>query len=86
MPAQIEPFAGVVRYWAKADARYGDPYQWAASVRWIDHETLEILGITQPPTPAVWRAVKAAAKQNGVKQIVFVRRRDGKSRTKRMSL
>jgi hypothetical protein len=86
MPASIEHFAGVVRYWESPESKYGDPYQWAASIRWINHETIEIVGITQPPTPAIWRAVKAAAAENGAKQITFVRHKDGRSRTKTINL
>jgi len=86
MPARIEPFAGVVRYWDNENAQHGDPYQWAASVRWIDHETIEIAGITQAPTPAIWRAVKQAAKEIGAKQVIFVRYKDGNKRTKTVDL
>lgn len=86
MPARIEPFAGVVRFWDNEEAQHGDPYQWAASVRWVDNETIEIAGITQPPTQAIWRAVKDAAREFGAKQIVFIRYKDGQPRIRTVTL
>jgi len=86
MPARIEPFSCVVRYWDNNDAQHGDPYQWAASVRWINIETMEICGITRPPTIAIWRAVKQAAREFGAKQIIFVRCKGDKKRTKTIKL
>lgn len=86
MPAHIESFAGVIRYWDNENAQHGDPYQWAASVRWVDRETIEIAGITQPPTPTIWRAVKEAAREHGLKQVLFVRYKDGTVRTRKIPL
>lgn len=75
--ASIEPMVGVVRFWVSAEAGYGDPYDWVATVRWVDPDTVEIVGITKPPTPDAWRAVKLALAEQGVRSIVFYRMRNG---------
>jgi hypothetical protein len=65
MISRIEPFAGAIRCYSDDLAKHGDPYDWAASVRWVDHVTIEIAGITSPPTPAMWRSIKEAARNMG---------------------
>ena len=83
MPAKIEHFAGVIRYWDDNEAQHGDPYQWVASIRWADSQTIEITGITQPPTKAIWVAVREEAKRQGASVVIYTRYKNGKIRIKR---
>lgn len=75
--AQIEPLSAVVRFWHDEQSQYGDPYDWVATLRWITPNEVEVIGITKPPTPSVWRAVKAACREMGIERIVFYRMRHG---------
>lgn len=77
LTASLEPIAAVVRVHAEG-GRYGDQYTWAATVRWIDHETVEIVGVTKCPTPAEWRAIQRCMGEAGVKTIRFKRIKDGR--------
>jgi hypothetical protein len=54
--AHIEPLSGIIRVFGD-HAKYGDPYQWAATVRWLDRETIEICGAMSAPTASEWRAI-----------------------------
>ncbi len=44
---------------------YGDPYMWAATARLIDDDSMEVMGVTQPPTGEMMDAIKAAAALHG---------------------
>jgi hypothetical protein len=79
--AEIEPIGGVVRVWAGGSS-YGDPYEWAASVRWLSREEIEILGYTKPITRDVWRAIIKTCNESGIKKILAVRYRAGQRREK----
>jgi len=85
MPAKIEHFAGVIRYWDGA-AKYGDPYQWVASIRWVDSQTIEIVGITQPPTKEIWLAVKEEARRQGASAVVYTRYKHGVAMVRRKKI
>jgi hypothetical protein len=54
-----------LRLWHDPSHGYGDPYQWAATARLIDDDSLEIMGVTQPPTREMMRAILRAAADLG---------------------
>lgn len=74
--AEIEPLSGVIRVWSDG-GKYGDPYEWSASVRWLSRDGVEILGYTSPLTREVWRAIMATCNRSGIKRILAVRYRAG---------
>ena len=65
MKAAIESISGVIRVWHDGCV-YGDPYEWVATVRWINRKTVEILGYTSRVTPSIWRAVIKECQKNGI--------------------
>lgn len=72
MHAEFEMIAGVVRVFLPGKT-YGDKYEWSATIRYLDSETVEILGIVRAPTISEWRAVERCCKQNKVKRVMFYR-------------
>ncbi len=84
--AHVEPLAGVIRVFAD-DAKYGDPYVWNASVRYIDDQTVEILGFMIAPKPSAWRAIVEFFSDEGIKAIVYQRKRpDGTTQHKTINI
>lgn len=82
--AHIEPLSGIIRVFDD-DAKYGEPYQWAATVRWLDRETIEICGAMAAPTPSEWRAIARLMRSQSppVKRVVVKRNRpDGTTETR----
>ena len=74
--AHLEHLSGVVRVFE--DGRdFGDPYCFAATVRWKDPTTVEILGITKPPVPSDWRAMRELFAEMSVSRVEIKRRREG---------
>ena len=55
---------------------YGEPYTWAAGVRYINPFSVEIVGAMRAPTPSEWRAMRAVLKASGVTSVLFVRHKD----------
>lgn len=76
MNAHFEPLSGIVRVFADGYS-YGDSYEWAATCRFLDPNKVEILGVTTPMTPGIWRAIVERFGEMGVETIVFVRKRGG---------
>lgn len=76
MNAHFEPLCGVVRVFADGYS-YGDSYEWCATCRFLNPKKVEILGVTTPMTPGVWRAIVERFGEMGVETIVFVRKRGG---------
>lgn len=70
--AHIEPLTAVLRVFAPGKG-YGDPYEFACTVRWLDPETVELLGVDKPPSPSMWWPVADALREMGVKEFVFSR-------------
>lgn len=75
--AQLEHVASVIRVWINSDAVHGDPYDWVATVRWINKATIEIMGITMSPNREIWAAVMNELLTYGVEEIVYYRYKDG---------
>lgn len=69
----IEPLTAVVRLFSEGKT-YGDPYDFACTIRWIDRYTIEVLGVDTAVTPSMWRAMRNAFREHGAKHFVFVRK------------
>lgn len=65
MQVHIEPLAAVLRVF-DGDSNYGDPYEVALTLRYLDQTTVEILGLDKPITPAVWRAIRRHLESAGI--------------------
>lgn len=81
MITDIEPIAGVIRvYRSGRSYQNGDPYEWAASVRWLSRDTIEILGVDRPPSIAVWRSIRAFLEDDssGIRKVII--KRHGRNR------
>jgi hypothetical protein len=82
MIARIEPLSGIIRVWFRDSDGYGDPYQWVATVRWVDHESIEILGVISSPhnpafSPSLFRAITAEAVRWGAARVGYKRIKQG---------
>jgi hypothetical protein len=84
--SRLEHISGVIRVWLNPNAGYRDPYDWVATVRWIDCETVEIVGILKPPTPSIWRATKDELARHGAKTIIFYRIKGGRKIKKELTV
>ncbi len=80
MKVHIEPIAACLRVWSKPGSVYGDPYDWSATCRWIDSETMEVIGVDKPVTKAMCHAIRDEAWKLGVKKVGFTRIRNGSKR------
>lgn len=78
MNAHFEPLAGVIRVFEDGKS-YGDEYVWCATCRFLDVDRVEILGVTKPMKPSVWRSIVEKFREMGVSKIVFIRKRNGGS-------
>lgn len=85
MIAGIEHLSGVIRVWQDG-RKYGEPYEWCASVRYITRDTIEILGYTTKVTPSIWKAVITECQRLGIKKIIGVSYRDGQRREKHITV
>ncbi len=52
----------------------GDPYIWVAVIQ-IEGETATLTGAMEAPTPDIWRAIRRAMRDRGVKRVGYTRRR-----------
>ena len=76
--ASIEPIAGCMRIWLDETKGYGDPYDAAVTVRWIDKETIEVIGLASDKFGIpVARAIRAEAKRWHATRLLFVRKKNG---------
>lgn len=72
MNVHIEPLAGVLRVFDET-SNYGDPYELALTVRYVDQTTIEILGLDKPITPTHWRAIRQHLKTLGIAKVMINR-------------
>ena len=75
--AEVEWVAGVIRVFSDGQA-YGDPYEWAATVRAVNKTTVELLGVTVAPNMNQVRAMSKALVSLGFEYVVWDRIKDGK--------
>jgi hypothetical protein len=84
MKIHIQHLSSVIRIWHSDEAEYGDPYDWAATIRWIDNETIELLGVDKKITKEMWIAMQDAFYNMGILEIVAIRHTGGKERERRI--
>lgn len=65
----LEPIASVLRI----GGDYGEPYTWAATVRYLSPDEVEIVGAQRAPTPSEWRAMRTVLRKSGVRWVIFLR-------------
>lgn len=70
--AWIEILTGILRI-GKDGAQHGDPYHIAFTVRWINTEDIEAVGLCVPMSIADWKAARQALKDLGVKRCLVTR-------------
>jgi hypothetical protein len=83
--ARIEPLSGIIRVWVQPDGEYGKPYAFAATVRWADLYSMEIMGVvgeSKTITPSLFRAIAAEAKRWDAKRVGYRRFKDGNETVK----
>ena len=85
MHAKFEPLSGVVRVFDNGK-NYGEDYTWAATCRFIDLKTVEILGIIKAPTPNEWRVIVKTMLNMGVANIIYTRYKNGKPKIKNYNI
>jgi hypothetical protein len=75
MHAELEPLTALVRVF-EPGCGYGRPYSYVATIRWLNPETAEVMGVLHAPTPGQWRAIRKALKQVGVRRAIIQRIKD----------
>jgi len=76
MRAEIERIAGVLRVFDE-DKEYGEPYEWAATVRWLSKDEIEIMGDVAPISCSIYRAIVDECVRLGIKRALRVTYKDG---------
>ena len=76
MRASLEVHAGTIRVHDDGDG-FGDPYEWACTVTFTPDGEAWLSGVVRPVTPAIWRAVRQLFAQQGVREAVWERRKEG---------
>ncbi len=71
----LEPLTAVIR----VGGAYGDPFTWAAAVRYLDPSKVEIVGALRAPSPSEWRKACLILAEAGVRTLLFQRKRNGKT-------
>ncbi len=85
MKVDLQPVSGILRIWNDPDAKYGDPYDWCCTVKWLTETKVELLGVDKPVTPAMWRAIQDALAERGIEEFLAVRKTVGKTRERWIS-
>ena len=78
----LEPLTALLRI----GGAYGEPYTWAATVRYLSPSSVEIVGAMRAPTPSEWRAMRVILKASGVASVLFVRHKGDALSTHRWTL
>lgn len=78
--ADIEPISSVLRIFSK-DCEYGDQYCWCCTIRWVNQKKVELCGVTEFPKLEYRKSIAKALWLIGVKEVFFIRIKDGKPRT-----
>ncbi|MEE4247767.1 MAG: hypothetical protein V2I33_20385 [Kangiellaceae bacterium] len=66
---QLELLSGKIRVWNDDEARYGDPFDWAAEIYWIDKTSVEICAYVLPVSPSAYRAAYRECARWGIERI-----------------
>lgn len=80
--AHIQPLSGIIRVFDDKKAYHQDDYEWCGTLRWIDDNTVELLGIIKPPTLSQVRAIKKTCIDMGIEKLIFQRLRNKTLTTK----
>ena len=75
--ALIEPLSGVIRVLVDDEGRYGDPFYWSATVRWLNPQEIELCAYMTKITPSIYRAVFKECQKWGIRRILGVNYPDG---------
>lgn len=70
--AQIEPIAGIVRVFNDDEAKYGDKFDWSATIRYINREEIEVCAYMTEIKPSIYKAIFAECRRQGIKRILAV--------------
>ena len=76
MHFHIEPVAAIGRlYGDGSDIDNHDPYEWAATIRYLRRDTIEVCGVDKQLTIAGWRAIVRYCEDpgNGIRYVVIRR-------------
>ena len=79
--AELEPLTSIVRVWDDG-GKYGDPYEWVATVRHITPEECEVMGYTKPITPDIYKAILHTLFEKGIKKVLITTFPNGSSGVK----
>ena len=79
--ADLEPLSAVIRVYADG-CKHPDPYVWTATVKFINPETVEIIGAMRAPTPSEWRAIMNELARHRIKLLGFCRIKNGQRRSR----
>lgn len=73
MSGHIEPTAGVMRI----GGAYGEPWTWAAAVRYVSPFVVQLMAVERAPTLAERRAIREVAIAHGITEVRFCRKTGG---------
>ena len=74
MKAHLEPTVSILRIYAEGKNREQfDPYEFSATIKHIDDNTIEICGVDKPVTPSIWRAIHELCQEKGITKVEFDR-------------
>lgn len=76
MKAHMEHLASVIRV-GRDGFKYGDPYTFSATVKWISTEEVEIVGALRAPTMSEYKAFFELCKEIGIKTMIVTRIKNG---------
>ena len=74
---EIEPIAGIIRIFG--DGRgHSEPFDWTATVRYIDRTTAELCNAMKAPTPGQRRAIMQTLAAAGITRLKVTRYHNGR--------
>lgn len=73
--AHLEIIGGLIRVFPEGQS-FGDPYEYAVTLRTVSVDKVEMIGVTASPTPSQWRAIYQCLKEHGFKSFIITRKRD----------
>lgn len=84
--AHIEHVSSFIRLFEDGKEYKKDPFTWAAGLKWINPQTVEICIATKKLTRPEWKAICKALQDIGVETIVFIRVRKDREQIKTIDL
>ena len=60
------------------DGKYGDPYELSFTIKWIDEDKVEAVGLDKPISLSMWREIRSEFKKLGINKILIHRIKNGK--------